>query len=167
MWNEFFTILLAMIPTIEAHGAIAAGIALFKFSPLKAFTLSIVGTLAVIPAIIFFLHKISHVLMQKVYIINRFLTWLFSYTRRRHAEHFSEGEVVAEDESGKRRFWKAVALFVFVAVPGPLTGVWGGALAAFVFGIRFWDSIIALALGAVTVAALDTAVIAGIVNLTR
>jgi uncharacterized membrane protein len=164
MWHELFTILLAMTPTIEAHGAIATGIAFFKFSPLKAFALSIIGTLAVIPVIIFFLHKVSHLLMQRIYIVNRFLTWLFSYTQRRHAEHFSGGEATEGGESVKSRFWKAFALFVFVAFPGPLTGVWGGALAAFVFGIAFWDSVIALALGAISVAALDTAIIAGILN---
>ena len=153
-----------MTPTIEAHGAIATGIAFFKFSPFKAFTLSIIGTLLVIPCIIFFLHKISHILMARVYVMNRFLTWLFSYTQRRHAEHFSDGEVAKGGKSVKSRFWKAFALFVFVAFPGPLTGVWGGALAAFVFGIDFWDSVIALALGAISVAAIDIAIIAGILN---
>jgi Predicted membrane protein len=164
MWHELFTILLAMAPTIEAHGAIATGIAFFKFSPLKAFTLSVIGTLTIIPFIIFFLHKVSHLLMQRIYLMNRFLTWLFSYTRRRHAKRFSEGVVIEGEESGKSRFWKAFALFAFVAFPGPLTGVWGGALAAFVFGIAFWDSIIALALGAVIVAAIDAAIIGGILS---
>jgi len=167
MRQELITILLAMTPTLEAHGAILAGVGFFGFAPLKAFILSIIGTLAAVPIIIFFLHKFSAFLMEKVYIVNRFLTWIFSYTRSKHEHHFADFGETDVKESSKRRFWKAFALFVFVAFPGPLTGVWGGALAAFVFGIQFWDSIVALSLGAVTVAAIDTIIIAGAFTLVR
>ena len=167
MREEIITFFLAMTPTVEAHGAITAGIVLFKFSPLKAFLLAVTGTVAVIPIIIFFLHRLSKYLMARIYVVNRFLAWLFSYTRRRHTDHFSDSEEVTSIESGRRRFLKALALFLFVAFPGPLTGVWGGGIAAFVFGIPFWDSVIALALGAVAVAALDTLIIGGIVHIVR
>ena len=163
MWHELIVILFAMTPTIEAHGAIALGIGLFKFSAGKVFLLSVSGTLIIIPFIIFFLHKIADVLMERVYLANRFLTWLFSYTRKRHAHHFAFNDAEIAD-SPRARFFKGFALFAFVAFPGPFTGVWGGALAAFVFGIRFWDSVIALALGAVVVAALDTLIIGGFVH---
>ena len=56
---------------------------------------------------------------------------------------------------------EAIALYVFVAVPGPLTGVWGGTVAAFVFGIPFWHACIALILGAISVALIDTLIISG------
>ena len=41
------------------------------------------------------------------------------------------------------------ALLVFVAIPIPLTGVWSGALVAFVFGIPIWRAALAIGLGAI------------------
>lgn len=158
------TILLAMSPTLEAHGAIAVALGLFKFSPLKAYLLTLLGTSAVVFPLLFLWHKVTDALMAKFYIVNRFLTWLFTYTKRKHTHHF---QMFGELDDGTRRsaFWKAFALYVFVAVPGPFTGVWAGTVAAFVFGIPFWYAVAALIAGAATVAAIDLAIITGFFTL--
>ncbi|MEK7611808.1 MAG: small multi-drug export protein [Patescibacteria group bacterium] len=164
MGQEFITVLIAMTPTLEAHGAITTAIGVFHFSAVKAFLLAILGTVAITPLLLIFWNHFVSFLMRRIYLCNRFFTWLFSYTQRKHGKHFAKYEIqegVETLETKKIDFWKAVALYVFVAVPGPLTGVWGGTVAAFVFGVPFKHSFVALVLGAVTVALIDVFIISG------
>ncbi|MEK7554618.1 MAG: small multi-drug export protein [Patescibacteria group bacterium] len=164
MREAITTILLAMSPTLEAHGAIVAASGLFKFSPVKTYVLTLLGSGGIVIPLLILWHKIAETLMARFYLVNRFLTWLFSYTKRKHIHHFAMfGEL---DESSRRAaLWKSVALYIFVAIPGPFTGVWAGSVAAFVFGIPFWHAAVALILGAATVAAIDLAVLAGFLKL--
>ncbi|HEY4475781.1 MAG TPA: small multi-drug export protein [Candidatus Paceibacterota bacterium] len=167
MKQEIITIILAMTPTVEAHGAIALAIGAFKFSPLKAFLLSVLGTSLIIAPLLIFWHKLVDFFMTRSYHLNRFFTWLFRYTRERHTHHFrtfGESETIAPS---RLAFWKAVGLYVFVAIPGPLTGIWAGTVAAFVFGIPIFYSVLALFLGALTVAGIDVLVLSGFFSLIR
>jgi len=161
MKQEIITILIAMTPTLEAHGAITTAVGIFKFSVLKAFILSSAGTIVIIAPLLLFWEKLVLFFMHRIYFLNRFFTWLFSYTRRRHSKHFEK-----YDEQDRRiDIWKAVALYIFVAVPGPFTGVWGGTVAAYVFGIPFKYSFLALVLGAFSVAVIDALIIGGFLSL--
>ena len=163
MKQEIITILLAMAPTLEAHGALATAIGIFKFSPLKAYLLSTLGSLVIVVPLLFFWHYLTQFLMRHVYFLNRFFTWLFSYTKRKHTHHFEAfGE---SDVREQKTFWKTLALYIFVAIPGPFTGVWAGTVAAFVFGIPFWQAALSIALGALTVGLIDLLVITGFIKL--
>lgn len=166
MKQEFLTIFLAMSPTLEAHGALAVALGLFQFSPLKAYSLTVLGSLLVTVPLLVFWHTLTDFLMAKVYVANRFLTWLFSYTKRRHTHHFSMfGEIESDPASRRAVLLKSITLYLFVAFPGPFTGVWAGTVAAFVFGIPFIHSVAAIAAGALTVAAIDLAVLSGFFRL--
>ena len=165
MKEELITILLAMSPTFEAHGAIAVAIGVFKFSAVKAFLLSVAGSLFLIGPLLVFWHYLADFFMRRFYFINRFLTWLFAYTRAKHIHHFETFGQSEENPQKKTTLWKAIALYVFVAVPGPFTGVWAGTVAAFVFGIPFRYSVVSIALGAISVALIDALVITGFFRL--
>ncbi len=43
----------------------------------------------------------------------------------------------------------AIGLAMFVAIPLPVTGAWTGAVVAYVFGIRFRQSFLAICIGVV------------------
>lgn len=161
MRQEIIAILIAMTPTLEAHGSIITAIGLFKFSSFKAFLLSSIGTVFITAPLLIFWKTISEFLMRRVYIINRFLTWLFSYTRRRHADKFES----VDPKEKKSHFIKAVALYIFVAIPGPFTGVWSGTVVAYVFGIPFWYAFMSIVLGALSVSLIDTFAISGFFKL--
>jgi len=133
--QEIITILLGAAPISEVRGAIPLAIAVFHFSFLKAYFLAVIGNLLIIIPALFFLHKFSDFLMHRVYFINRFLTWLFERTQRLHQDHFHHYG------------WAPLALFIFVAIPLPLTGAWSGVVAAFIFGIPFWRSVLSISLG--------------------
>lgn len=65
---------------------------------------------------------------------DRFFEWLFARTRRK-------GEV------RMRKYGIFVGLMLFVAVPLPVTGAWTGCAAAFLFGVKFRYSLLAVMLG--------------------
>jgi uncharacterized membrane protein len=73
--------------------------------------------------------------------MRRFFGWLFQRTRR-HDHHI--------------RRYGAAALFLFVAIPLPVTGTWSGCAAAFVFGVQFKQAFPAIVAGAVVAALITT-----------
>lgn len=157
MKGELFTIFIAMTPTLEAHGAIATAIGVFKFQAVKAFLLASIGTVGITAPLLIFWRVLADFFMHRFYFLNRLLSWLFSYTRRRHADKFEN----IDSKEKRIHLLKAFALYIFVAVPGPFTGVWAGTVAAYVFGIPFFYAFISIALGALSVALIDTLVISG------
>lgn len=160
MKNELITILLGMSPFLELRGAIPFAIGVFGFMPLKAFLLGTLGSLIPIIPILFFLYRFSDFAMQKSYVLNRFLTWLFNRTRSRHQEQFNY-----HHDAHSRAWLEFFALLVFVAIPIPLTGVWSGALAAFVFGIPIWRAALAIGLGAIIAGLIVLSVVLGVIAL--
>ncbi len=76
-------------------------------------------------------------------------------------------EVTAEFKRGlfnKRDFYKALALFGFVALPGPFSGIWSASVAAYVFDVPFWQSIIAITLGNMISGIFPALVVAGVIK---
>lgn len=133
--EELITILLGMAPISEIRGAIPLGIFVFHFSPFKAYLLGLLGNALPVIPLLFFLGRTSDFLIHRFYFFNRFFTWLFEHTRRKHEDHFHCWK------------WAPLALFIFVAIPLPLTGAWSGVVAAFVFGIPIRRAALSIFLG--------------------
>ena len=129
MVNEIITFLVAALPLSELRGAIPLAILKFDFNPTKALLISFLGNILPVLPLLIGLEKTSEYLSHKFYWFNKFFNWLFERTRQKHEGHF--------------HYWGDLALFVFVAIPLPLTGAYSGAVAAFVFGIpnkrAFWS----------------------------
>jgi uncharacterized membrane protein len=53
----------------------------------------------------------------------------------------------------------------FVAIPLPITGVWTGCVAAFLFGIRFWYAFPMMVGGVIIAGIIVTGTNLGIINL--
>ncbi|MBI2640088.1 MAG: small multi-drug export protein [Candidatus Sungbacteria bacterium] len=133
--KELGTVLVAAAPLSELRGAIPLATAVFGFTPLKAFALSVIGNFLPVLPIILGLEAVANFLGRRVSFFDRFFNRLFRHTRERHTRHFE--------------LWGPLALFMFVAIPMPLTGAWSGAVAAFIFGIPFWRAVISITLGIV------------------
>lgn len=129
MTNEIITFLVAALPLSELRGAVPLAILKFGFSPTKALFISFLGNIFPVLPLLIGLEKTSEYLSHKFYWFNRFVGWLFERTRAKHESHF--------------HYWGDLALFIFVAIPLPLTGVYSGVVAAFVFGFprrhAFWS----------------------------
>lgn len=144
MKSEIITFLVAALPVSELRGAIPLAILKFGFIPAKALLISFLGNILPVLPLLIGLDTVSEYLSRKFYWFNRFFNWLFERTRRKHGDHF--------------HYWGDLALFIFVAIPLPLTGAYSGAVAAFVFGMpkkhAFWSIVFGvLAAGLIVTAA--------------
>jgi uncharacterized membrane protein len=118
-WITFF---ISMLPIVELRGAIPWALTLGDLNWQQAFLWAIMGNSIPIIPLMLLLEPVSKWL-RKIKIFDRFFEWLFSRTQKR-------GEKVMQK-------YKAFGLAIFVGIPLPGTGIWTGAVAAFVFGIPF------------------------------
>lgn len=151
MTHEFWTILTGALPISEIRGAIPLAIGVFGFAPLKAYFLGLLGNILPIVPLLIFLNKFSVYLMRRSYYVNRFLTWLFERTRKKHTLKFE--------------VWGSLALFIFTAIPLPMTGIWSACAAAFVFGVDFGKAVIFIALGAAAAGLIVLGATLGVIGL--
>jgi len=130
--KEVIIVGMAMLPILELRGAIPWAL---KFAPqiplVKTYLLAVGGNFIPVIPILLLLDPVSRFL-RRASIFDRFFRWLFARTRRR-------GKLIEK--------YEAIGLTLFVAVPLPVTGAWTGALAAFVFGIRFRWAVVCIGLG--------------------
>lgn len=152
MPSELVVFLISMSPVFELRGAIPVAIGVYHMAPLSAFFWAVLGNVIPIVFIILGLDLlINKFLIHRIYIFNRFFTWLFERTRKNH--------------SGKIERWKDLALMIFVAIPLPGTGAWTGALIAYVFGIPLKRAFPMIALGVLIAGIIVSLVTVGIINL--
>jgi uncharacterized membrane protein len=141
--------ILATLPVLELRGAIPIAINYYKLPVITSYLFAIVGNM--IPAIFLLLYlKPFSELLRKWKIFDIFFSWLFKRTRR-HEQRYEK--------------YGALFLLFFVAVPLPITGVWTGSVAAFLFGIRFWYAFPMMAGGVVIAGIIVTLASLGIINL--
>ena len=127
--------LTASLPISELRGAIPLAVYKYGFSLEEAFLVSILGNFLPVFIVLPLLGPLSNFLRQNFLIFEKFFSWLFEKTQRRHMAKFE-------------RFKKWALLFL-VAVPLPFTGAWTGILASFVFGISKKESLPIICLGVV------------------
>ncbi|OQX70473.1 MAG: hypothetical protein B6D62_04960 [Candidatus Cloacimonas sp. 4484_275] len=120
-----------MIPIFELRGAIPIGILEYKLSPLEVFPIAIAGNMVPIFFILLFFDFVTRIFF-KVPLLKKILEAIFRRTRKK-------GEIIEKYEE--------IGLMLFVAIPLPVTGAWTGSLAAYLFGLRFWKSILFIFLG--------------------
>ena len=138
------TVVISMIPIIELRGAIPA--AKYWDAGLgTTFFWAVLGNMLPIPFILLLLGPVSDWLRRRSGIMDRFFTWLFARTRRKHGKSFEK--------------WRDAALCIFVAIPLPGTGAWTGALAAFVFDVPFSHALPAIFLGVLIAGVVVTLVV--------
>lgn len=143
--SGWVTFSLAMLPILELRGAIPWAILACGMPWQEAFFWSILGNLVPIIPILLLMEPVANFL-RRWQILDRFLEWLFARTRRK-------GKLIEK--------YEALGLMLFVAIPLPGTGAWTGALAAFVFGVRFRLALAAIALGVVIAGILVTGIVTG------
>lgn len=152
MIPELKILLISMLPVGELRVGIPIGIAVYDLPFWSAFFWSVIGNIIPIIFVIKGLDLlINKFLIHRIYIFNRFFTWLFERTRRKHSKSIER--------------WKDLALMIFVAIPLPGTGAWTGALVAYVFGIPVKRAFPMISLGVVIAGILVTLITFGIINL--
>lgn len=132
IFNLISVFLTAMLPIGELRLAIPLGLAR-NLSIWLVYPLAVIGNL--IPVIFILL------------LAKRFCPcWLCQKIEKNHNHKFIK--------------WGELFLIPFVALPLPLTGAWAGALAAVVFGVKFWK-----AFGLISIGVLIAGIIVSLLSL--
>ncbi|MCD4670034.1 MAG: small multi-drug export protein [Actinomycetia bacterium] len=118
---RIWTFLTAMTPVGELRASIPIALGTYGMGIIETYIISVLGNLVPVIAILWILEPVSKFLMKKFNWANRFFTWLFDRTRKKHSAKFEK--------------YQGFALISFVGIPLPVTGGWTGSLIAYVFGI--------------------------------
>lgn len=138
-----------MSPVVELRGSIPIALEVYKIPVWSAYLFSVLGNLVPLVLIIWLLEPVSKFLSSQSVFLNKFFTWLFTYTRTAHRSKFE-------------RLGKNVAVIILVATPIPFIGGWTGAVAAFVFGIPFKKALPLVIIGSLLAGLIVTLLTLGI-----
>jgi len=128
----FATIILSALPISELRGSIPIAIGVYGLGPIETYFLAVLGNLIPVIPLLLFLEPVS-TFLRRFKVGDVFFTWLFTRTRQKHSERMEK--------------YGPLALTLFVAIPLPVTGAWTGCAAAFVFGIKFRQALLAIFAG--------------------
>ncbi len=130
--NYIVILLIAMLPIVELRLAVPVGLAMgFPFLP--TFLIAVLGNILPAPFLILFSQGV--------------LRWFAR--RKRIGKFFQKIIDRAEEKAKKFGNRELLALFLFVCIPLPGTGVWTGSLIAAILQIDWKKAFVAVALGAV------------------
>lgn len=139
---KIITLFLSMFPLIELKGAIPVGVGLGLNTVTSALLAYAGSSLVVIP--LFFLLIPVFNLLKKIKFIKRLVEKIEGVFERKAEELAKKANGEAEDKRRKMLIW---GLFVFVAIPLPMTGVWTGTAIAVFLNVKFKDGFLPLVLG--------------------
>lgn len=139
---KLITLFLSMFPLIELKGAIPVGVGLDLDTVTSALIAYAGSSLIVIP--LFFLLIPIFNLLKKIKFIKKLVEKIESVFERKAEELAKKANGEAEDKRKKMLIW---GLFLFVAIPLPMTGVWTGTAIAVFLNVKFKDGFLPLVLG--------------------
>ena len=142
--NEYLLLyVLSIIPLTEMRGAIVLSGGMVDINHFIAYWACVGGASTVVVPLLLLFKPLMKWLKK---------TRLFKPLADMLENSVKEKADVLEAQNKKRHNGIYWALFVFVAIPLPLTGVWTGAMIAAFVGLKFWKSVIAISAGNLTAA---------------
>ncbi len=139
------TLIMSFVPLIELKGGIvfARGIG---YSFLQALGIAYVGSTLVFFPIYFLLRPILN-LLKRIQFFNKFANKVEGYFADKAKETL---EKQADGKSKRRiseKLLKQIGVFIFVAIPLPMTGVWTGTAIAVFLNLKFKDAVLPVVIG--------------------
>lgn len=138
------TTIMSLIPLIELKGGIvfARGAGL---DFITSFLLAYVGSTIVFFPIYFLLRPILN-LMKKIKWFNRIAQKVEGYFTKK-AQEALEKQSKSNKKARSATFLKQLGVFIFVAIPLPMTGIWTGTAIAVFLNLKFKQAILPAILG--------------------
>ncbi len=147
---ELATLLIAMIPIAELRAALPIALGAYHLPLVEAFLLCMVGNMLPVLFILWWIEPVSRWL-RRWKIFDNFFNWLFARTRRKFYNAHQK--------------WGNVGLMIFVGIPLPLTGAWSGALAAWLFGIKYKIALFYITLGVIIAGVIVSLISLGVITI--
>jgi len=108
----------------------------YNLTPLTAYVASVIGNILPVIAILIVMPYCEKYLRKHSILIDRFFVWWFSHVTETYQEKLAK--------------WGSAALFIFVAIPLPITGAWTGSFASYLFKIDRRKSFMYIVAGVLT-----------------
>ncbi len=140
--SNLITLLVSMFPLIELKGAIPIGTGL-NLPLLQSALLAYAGSSLIVIPIFFLLIPIFN-LLKKIKFIKKLVEKIEAVFEKKAQDLAKKSDGAPEDKVKKILIW---GLFIFVAVPFPVTGVWTGTAIAVFLNMKFKDSFLPIVLG--------------------
>ncbi len=151
--NEYAaTLFVSMFPLIELKGAIPIGTGLFGLNLWVTAGVAYLGS-TLISIVEFFILLPVFALLKKIGFIRKLVEKVEAIFKNKAAEIAKKTDGSTESEAKKIMM---ISLFVFVAVPFPVTGVWTGTAIAVFLGLKFRESVLPVAGGNLIAGAIIT-----------
>lgn len=142
--NEYVaTLFVSMFPLIELKGAIPIGMGLFGLGLWETAGIAYLGS-TIISILIFFLLIPIFNLLKKIGFIRKIIEKVEMIFEEKAKKIAQKTNGSPEKEARKIMM---ISLFIFVAVPFPVTGVWTGTAIAVFLGLKFKESVLPIAGG--------------------
>ena len=143
--NEYLaTVIMSLFPLIELKSGIVYAQSA-NITPLLSFVLAYLGsTIVFIP--IYFLLKPVLSLLKRIKWFNGFALKIENYFQNKADKTLEERRTLNKKERSEN-FLKKLGVFVFVAIPLPMTGVWTGTALAVFFNLKFFESVLPIVAG--------------------
>lgn len=146
--NFWGTVVMSLFPLIELKGGIifARGVG---YGFLESLFLAYLGSTVVMIPVFFLLIPLLN-LLKKIKFIDKLAYKTENYFKGKAKDTLDKQ--TEKQEKGNRRvhgetFLKQLGVFVFVAIPLPMTGVWTGTAIAVFLGMEFKDAVLPVAAG--------------------
>jgi uncharacterized membrane protein len=136
--------LISIMPAFELSGSIPFGLLLTKLAPATVIITALLANWLVVPIVLVFMHFFLR-LMLRFRWFQRFWEWYTAKIQRKL------GPLIER--------WGAWALFIFVAVPGPGSGLYTASVGAYLLKVNLRQFIIVVILGQLAAAALVSAIV--------
>ncbi len=144
--KELCVFFCSMLPVIELRGAIPMAFAL-GLPWWQAYLISVLGNLLPVPFILLLINLvIKWMLSSKVTFFNKIANFLLKKVEKNR------------ERIEKYSFW---GLFLFVAIPLPMTGAWTGSLVAAVVGVKPLKAFLSALLGVLLAGVIVTLIVYG------
>jgi uncharacterized membrane protein len=142
------TVIISMTPFVELRLSLPVAIGLYGMPWPQAFILSLIGNIIPIPFILLFLGRAEQWLRSRYPWWDRNLTKLFDRTIRK--------------AKGKIERYEVIGLWLYVAIPLPVTGAWTGALIAYLFDLDLKRAFYSISAGVLTAGLIVLLIIQGV-----
>ena len=130
--NEAMNVfLLSMLPITELRFSIPYGINFYSIDNYKVVFISIIGNIMIGYLVVYVIGPVMQYL-KKISLFESLISYIFKRT-------LSNSKSIE-----KKKFY---GLMLFVSIPLPLTGVWTGALAAYLLNLNRKNTLLSISLG--------------------
>ena len=138
------TVIMSAIPLIELKGGIVYARAFFGF--FESLGLAYAGSTAMFFPVFFLLIPILN-LLKKIKWFNGLANKAESYVQEKAESALEKRKAKGKNSKMSETFVKQLAVFIFVAIPLPMTGVWTGTAIAVFLNLKFKDAVLPVAIG--------------------